>query len=249
MGANAHAGGPPPVRRGAGAAAVALAAAAGCAGFVEPSPEVRALVRGAPRDPDGPVRCRVRVGVESPWLHGWFEGVCLAETGARPRVRLQLFPDMGGKALDLLATPERIAGVLPLTGEGATHAVPEPGRPTAIYCLGASLLEHHAPLTETRLRGMRPASEGHALLLAPAVPGLRVVAVVGPDGAVRRRELTLLGWVDWAETDITEAGFVLEAAGVRLQVQMLERRPVPSLPDAAFALVLPEDLRPLGEGP
>jgi hypothetical protein len=79
---------------------------AGCAGWSEPTARDRerlALGDDVRSLPDY-VRGRAVVEVESPWLSGTFTAVLAARTGSDPRVRLQLLPDLGGKALDLRAS-------------------------------------------------------------------------------------------------------------------------------------------------
>ena len=57
------------------------------------------------------------VTIESPWLSGQFRAAIAVVPGPEPRVRLQLFPELGGKVLDLTATAAGVAGSFPHTGE------------------------------------------------------------------------------------------------------------------------------------
>ena len=94
----------------------------------------------------------------------------LARSGPRPLVRLQLLPDLGGKALDLLVSPERLTGWFPATGEGVDWALPDDACAHPLLFIGITLLERFTPVTEDRVLG----ASGGQFELAPVVEGSRV---------------------------------------------------------------------------
>lgn len=219
-------------------AALLLAAVAGCA--APPSPEALERV-DLVLPPAGPwLHARVTLDIESPWLTGRFDGVVVAATGPSPIVRAQFFPDLGGKALDLLARPDRIVGHLPLSREGIDSALPgAPAHPLVL--MGVTLLEHFAPLTRGRVRAARAAPEGWWLALDGVARGAGLEALLTPEGALSRRRFATAG-VRWEE-EIDARGSTIRAEGLRLRVDVLETTTLKGADEKTFQLTLPPDVR------
>jgi hypothetical protein len=210
-----------------------------CRSFVEPSPRLLDTLRAMPAPPAA-LRQTVRVTFESEWVAGEFDGVVVARTGERPAVRFQAFPDLGRKAIDLVASPERIAGWLPATRRGSDHATPLAGAPNAIDVLGIILLERFAAVDATR---MREEDGAWWVRVRPQVHGLDVSVLVRADGTIARRRFER-GWAAWDE-EITPHGFSVTGYGMRFTVTVVESAPLDALPDGTFDLKIPGDARPL----
>lgn len=215
------------------ALALALLAVLGCRGL-EPIPPdlVRSVLESQP-SPEGPfVRLKLRLHIDSLSFSGIFEGVVLARTGASPAVRAQFFPDVGGKALDLLARPDRITGFFPMGGGGIDIALPDEARLHLLSLMGVTLLEHAAPLTEARLRGRR-GGEIEAAGVAPGVT-LRLTR--------SRRTFVWLHGVSWTET-LARDSVEIDSSRLWVKIEILSRERLEQAPDSLFRLELPADVR------
>lgn len=166
--------------------ALPLLLLAGCAGWAEPTEESgrilalaesQAFVLGMPRF----VRGRAAVDVESPWFSGRFTAALVARTGADPAVRLQLLPDLGGKAVDLTITSSRLRGRFPHSGEEIDWALPGDARPHPLLFIGLTLLEGFAS-AEGRVTGYRPDGAAHVYRLRGLVPPTAVELALEPTG-------------------------------------------------------------------
>ncbi len=219
-----------------------LAAAAGCSGFLEPTPELLTQLRLPPAPPAGALRIRVRMDVDTPWLAGQFEGVVLARRGPSPRVRAQFFPDLGPKAVDLAAAPDRIAGYFPVQHEGVDCALPGESAVHPITLIGATLLEHFSELTPGRIEGMK-ADGGSWLLRVPSlVPSCDTVLTYLPGTGVTRRQFSWHYGIGWDQVYLSDRECLVTAPSVRVKISILEEKdagvPAPSL----FELTLPADV-------
>jgi hypothetical protein len=207
---------------------------AGCAGFAEPTAADLEALRAPP--PPGPfVRIRATVDVDGRWLAGTFEAVAIARSGDDPAVRLQLFPDLGGKALDLAARRDRITGWFPQTGEGIDRALPGEARAHPLVFIGITLLEQLSPVRPERVRGVR-AGPSPEYLLRPAVEGVRVTY----DGGRRYRWSP---FVEWREEGTAFESTTIEAKDLRIRVRVLECRRLESVDASTFTLALPDGVR------
>jgi hypothetical protein len=161
----------------------------------------------------------VQIDFETPMLEGSFEGVLIAKTGTEPSLRLQLFPDVGPKVLDLTATSEFIACdsedadpfYCPLPSE---ERIP----PSLPFLFAVTLLEHFATLDPTRVVGVRDWEEGHELELTPHSSGVEVRIFLRHDGSIAGRWFRY-GRIRWRET----AGnpLELEARGVHVVLETI----------------------------
>ncbi len=237
--------------------ALAAALASGCRSWSEPTEMERRDAARAHPGIDRPARLRVRLDVESPWLSGQFAGVVLARPG--PEVRAQFFPDIGGKVIDLLATPRRIAGYFPMSREGMDCRLPEEARPHPLLFMGLHLLERVAPLAPERVTGWK-VIDRTPMDYVVAKEEARVDSVV--EGAslellfIRHQAsipfLQLRGrrfrWgfgIGWTER-FEEGALLVEAPGLRLRVEVLERETLESVPASHFELELPSDVKRAG---
>ena len=140
-------------------AILSLLAAHGCSTFEAPTTRDLDLVRGAAPEISTAASTTAEVRVRSERMTGTFSAVLASERGGR--VRLQLFPDVGGKILDLYASSERIAGAIPQAGSKVDDRTDSGELPRSLLTFFAiTLLEHHTPLTEDRVRGVRRGGEG-----------------------------------------------------------------------------------------
>lgn len=181
----------------------ALLALAGC-GLPAPTASDLAFVRQVPPPPGPYARVTAVADIDGERLAGTFDVLLLARTGPRPLVRLQLLPDLGGKALDLVASPERLSGRFPHTGEELDWALPDDARAHPMLFIAITLLERFAPVTEDRLLG----AERGRYELAPVVEGSRVLWSEAE---------TRLGWGAWIRWT-RRAGEVV-APGFRLRLR------------------------------
>lgn len=221
----------------------ALGAAAGCSGFLEPTPESLAQLQLPPVRPPGDVRVRVRMDVDSPWLAGSFEGVVLARRGPSPKVRAQFFPDLGPKALDLTAAPGRIVGYFPVQKEGVDCALPGESTVHPITLIGATLLEHFADLTPARIEGMK-AEAGVWLLQVPSLlPGCSTVLRYVPGKGVTGRRFRWHYGVTWDQEYRSPRECLVSASSVRVRISILEEKDATALAPALLELTLPEAVR------
>lgn len=220
-----------------------LAVVAGCSGFLEPTPEMLALLQLPPVPPAGALRVRVRMDVDTPWLAGAFEGVVLARRGPSPRVRAQFFPDLGPKAVDLAAAPGRIAGYFPVQHEGVDCTLPAESTVHPITLIGATLLEQFSELTPGRIDGMK-ADGGSWLLQVPSlIPGCDTVLTYLPGTGVTRRQFSWHYGVGWDQVYLSDRECLISAPSVRVKISVLEEKDAGTLAPSLFELEIPADVR------
>lgn len=185
---------------------------AGCAGWTEPPADYRP--RGHSELPRY-LRSTATVDIQSPWISGTFTAAVAARTGDDPAVRLQLLPDLGGKALDLLARPDRVTGSFPHTGERIDWRLPDDARAHPLFFIAITLLEEFGPAADRRVIAVRP---GEARL-RPVVPGTRVELRDTEDGGSEKR-------ISWGAARWTYAvGRSVEAPDLRIRVGSPDHRP------------------------
>lgn len=134
---------------------IASSGAVGCA-FQPPTRELLGHI-GRIEAPAGPVRrADVTVTLDSDRWSGVFTGVLVARPGRNPAVRLQLYPDLGNKILDLVASPTEIAAE---TDGAETLRTPRPPdgalEPSLPLLLAVTLLEYYEGIDAERVTGVR----------------------------------------------------------------------------------------------
>ncbi|HLF92247.1 MAG TPA: hypothetical protein VJB14_02200 [Planctomycetota bacterium] len=223
------------------ALALALLAGLGCSPWRIPPEEVLSSLERTQPPLDRPQRLKVRLDIESPWMSGQFEGVVLVRPG--PAVRAQFFPDVGGKVVDLLATPDRIVGYFPATREGIDCALPSEAKPHPILFMGLHLLERAAPITRDRVTGWFAISTADLFRVRSLVEGASETLILDPLGTLRERRFEWMYGLGWRESPLGPSKFVVEAPRIRMTVEVLERQVLEKAPEAAFELKLPPGVR------
>ncbi|MBL8756271.1 MAG: hypothetical protein JNK15_23450 [Planctomycetes bacterium] len=174
---------------GARSLVVVTALFAGCAGFHAPRAETLASLRPMPLATLVPGRFEVEI--ETPGLTGTFDAVS-AVFGRG--VRMQWFPDVGGKVLDLRVDADAVVADLP--GHHYEAKAPlEAAEPHLGLVFAIVLAELLAPVTPERVRGERSCDGATELCLLPALGAGSVVARLATDGSVASYRLRL-GWID-----------------------------------------------------
>lgn len=233
-------------------AGLLLLLAAGCSGFAEPTPE---RLMGLPFPPSPPVgsvslrslSVRFQMSVDSPWLAGEFEGVAVGRAGGLglPRLRAQLFGDLGPKVAELMVDPDRIVGYFPQTREGVDCAIPGEATPHPLLFMGASLAQELlVSETASEVDGVREESEGTWLRLHPFLKGTEVHRLMsrGNPELKRRRFWWMLG-VHWEEDWVSPTECRITAPHLSMRFKILERRQGMGAPAAELGLRLPDDVR------
>ena len=151
---------------------------AACAGFAPPSAVTAARLRPMALADGVPGRCELEI--ESPGLNGAFDAVVAVDERA---VRLQVFPDVGGKLIDLRVAADAITADV---GGTAYRASPPYGEaePGIALVLGAIVGELATPVTSARLLGERRRGDAIEVLLAAGRGGSPVRATLAADGRV-----------------------------------------------------------------
>ncbi len=183
------------------------------------------------------VRRQGRVRIESPWFGGEFKAVAVERRGTSPLVRLQLFPDVGGKVLDLVASPDAVAAHWVHSGEVVQD------REELIGFLCVSLIENACPLSWGRVRGGRRTDEGYLVDLEPASNNLELSVRVSldEDGRPLKRhyELGLVGWTEVLTPEHRFASRDFEWKFIEEQEES-----IPALPESLFEPDFAEAARP-----
>lgn len=158
-----------------GLAALALA---GCQGFAPPDAATAAAVRPMPLAALVPGRCELEL--QSPGLSGTFDAV-IARDG--DDVRLQLFPDVGGKVLDLTVGADGVTA--DFAGQPYRARAPLADAPPHLaLALAAVVGELASPVAPDRIAGVRRRAGATEAQLQGGCVGLPVVAQLAPDGAI-----------------------------------------------------------------
>jgi hypothetical protein len=213
---------------------------AACRGWMEPTDLQRASLRsyGIP----AAQRLRVRMDVESSWLTGRFSGVVLVGRG--PQVRAQFFPDVGGKAIDLWATRERIVGWFPPLRRGIDVGLDGGTPPHPLLYMGLQLLEEAAGPAGERITGWIEDARRPRIRMDSFVPGGRIEY----EGEWQRFSIPavrLTGgrftWREGASWTFRREGpeLIVEAPGMFLRIERLGSEFLTDPP--GLELVLPPD--------
>jgi hypothetical protein len=210
--------------------ALALSLAFAGQGFEAPGRAELALLDAAP--PPSFLRGAGVVRIDAPFLSGVFDARLVAACGSAPRVRLQLFPEVGGKILDLAASAAGAAGAVPPAGlDWRTELGAASPPPHTMLFFAVTLLERFASLTPERALGVRRRGGLVEVSLRPVVAGTEVIAVLGAPGEVRERRYRYAG-AAWRE--VLGPPYLVEGAGFSLRVDAERLEAVTAVPDRAF---------------
>lgn len=165
----------------------AFVVVSGCQGFAPVSPATQQLVRAMELSERIPAD-QFLLEIESPYLAGVFDVLFVVE---QQTMRAQLFPDVGGKVLDLTVGPQVITATMP--GESYRAEPPlQQAEPHFALVLAAMLGELMAPVTAMRVVGERIGREGRIeVQLRPALGAGEVTAELAPNGRIHRYQIRL----------------------------------------------------------
>ncbi len=131
------------------------------------------------------------VEIESPGLTGTFDAVC-AVSGSG--VRMQWFPDVGGKVLDLHVGTSAVVAEMP--GHRYEAVAPlQDAEPHLGLVFAMVLAELLAPVDAARVQGERWSDGATELRLLPALAAGEVTARLAAEGTIAAYRLRL-GWID-----------------------------------------------------
>jgi hypothetical protein len=190
-----------------------LLALPACHGFGPPQSATLQRLRPMPLAALLPGRFEVELQTEG--LTGTFDAIVAVVDGS---IRLQLFPDVGGKVLDVEIGTEAVRAELPGSRYLAAASLDraEPHLALVFAVLAAELL---APVAPARVRGERLDASGRTELdLVPALGSGEVRVSLGHDGAVQRYGFEL-GWLAFT----LAADGALAGRGLRGWIRALDR--------------------------
>lgn len=158
-----------------------------CQGFAPAQPQTLQRLRAMSLSEQIPCE-RFVLEIESPYLAGVFEVLCVV---AADSVRVQLFPDVGGKVMDLSFGAAAITAEMP----GQSYRAEPPfdaASPHLALLLAAMLGELRAPVVADRVLGERLQGNGRsAVQLLPALGAGTVIAELAEDGRVASYRIRL----------------------------------------------------------
>lgn len=162
---------------------------AGCASYAAPRPETLAAI--APMSLARAVPGRCEVELSSPGLTGTFDAICAVDGAS---FRVQLFPDVGGKVLEVAVDADSVTADLPGRHYEA-HVPLDRAEPHLGLVFAALFGELLAPVRGERVLAERDAGDGRVEVeLRPSLGSGRVEALLARGGAVERYRITL-GWI------------------------------------------------------
>jgi len=171
-------------------------------------------------------------------LDGNFRCLIAADYGLSPRVRVQLYPDIGAKILDLVATDQELIGFV---ADGSTRLEVSAGRTAPrnfLTCLALTLLEAHRLVTPSMIVGRREIGPVTWYRLNTGWPDHALVQTSTSDLVERQHGY---GWVRWTEALDPETGqrrITAPEFELTVTIVSIERETSP-LPDVLFTLRLP----------
>lgn len=159
----------------------------GCHSFAPASPATQQLVRAMELSERIPAD-QFLLEIESPYLAGVFDVLFVVE---QQIMRAQLFPDVGGKVMDLTVGLDAITATMP--GQSYRAVLPlQQAQPHLALVLAAMLSELMAPVTAARVVGERIGSGGQIeVQLRPALGTGEVTAELGPTGRIQCYQISL----------------------------------------------------------
>lgn len=210
----------------------------GCYSYQPPTAAQRQLLRTRDQTEAGQStyeRREIQLRADGPIFAGQFDGFWVGQRRPVPRLRLQLFPDVGSKVLDLVVGPdELIVGLSPASdpyrrslGSGS-DAIERP-----LTLLALTLQRHWAGLRDRDVVGSRNVEDGHVLRLVPLPSGISIDVKVDRAMQVQQWRFCYRGF-DWTLDEGPPLRFV--ADDTALEIEVSSREPVDSLPAAVFEL-------------
>ncbi len=188
------------------------------------------------------VRIEAQVTVRSERLTGDFRCLMVADPGVTPRVRLQLYPDLGGKILDLVATDAQLIGFLADDSTRLQVAAGTAAPRHFLTFLALTLLERHRSITAESFIDRRDGSRGRWYRLQTGWPDHELQQLVTIDYTQR---LHRYRYVSWTEVEELDTGVTrITANGLELSITLESSEADDQLPDALFELALPPVTQP-----
>jgi hypothetical protein len=173
----------------------------GCHGFAPATSETLQRIRAMALAQQLPSE-RFVLEIESAHLAGVFDVLCSSEPGA---LRFLLFPDVGGKVMDVRASPTEITAILADQTYRAVAPLDQ-AEPHLALLLAAMLIELRADVGKDRVMGERRSAAGQvAVQLRPALQAGTVIAELAADGCIASYQITL-GWLQF--TLLADGSFV-----------------------------------------
>ena len=173
--------------------------------------------------------------LDAPSLSGVYQGLLAVRTGRDVHLRVQLFPDLGSKFLDLSVTPSGIEGrmgdeklSLELPAGNDADEAPEASLP---FLFAVTLQEHFTALDPERVIGVRSLWGNWQLRLAPQGFGVEVTVVLDEELRILERRYRYRG-ARWRE--LPGEPLRIAAWGVELTLATTEEDVVAELPDGLF---------------
>ena len=167
---------------------------AGCSSFSPPT--ALTLAKVAPMALAGLLPGRFELELTTPSLTGTFDAICVVEASS---FRLQLFPDVGGKVLDLVVCENTVTADMP--GSRYEAKAPLAAAPPHLgLALAALLAELLAPVGPDRVVGERQvAGAGVEVQLRPALGSGSVSARLSAAGSIESYAIQV-GWIEFVCT-------------------------------------------------
>ncbi|MCA8958881.1 MAG: hypothetical protein KDC38_00145 [Planctomycetes bacterium] len=190
------------------------------------------------------VRCEARVTIRSDALNGEFRALLVANHALDPRVRLQLYPDLGSKLLDLSASTQRIVGFL-ADGKTRIDVRSDDSAPRHFLTfLALTLLARYAMIPPDRVRLVAHGTSSSIDVADAGWPGHDTATAWDGWTDDRRYEWSerrhFYRHVEWSETRDGERRTRIEAPGLEITIEVVDHETEELLPPAIFDLVLPE---------
>ncbi len=182
-------------------------------------------------------RTKAQVRITSDWFNGEFQAIKIERAAPDAGVRFQLFPELGGKLLDVVARPDSVIAHWPHTGEVQRT------REALIGFLSVSLMENATQLQAERVKGVREVDGGTLLDVIPASLGLdlQVHVLIDRKGAPVARHYVLDG-IGWTEE--LRPSRRIHSRNFEWLIQEESSEDLARPKDRIFELAVPEDERP-----
>lgn len=181
------------------------------------------------------VRRKLLVDSNSEQLPGQFEGVFIGQREPQIRYRLQLFPDLGPKVLDMAIDAQHLI-VTNSPKEPAYQQVfgenaPTIKRPLTLFAV--SLYRHFGGLRQGDVIGSRSIEGGYILRLKPHASGIESYAEVDPALRLKKWRFNYRGF-SW-ELDVGPPVRLI-ADDTAIELRFSEEEGLDKLPDHLFDL-------------